>query len=81
MQAYGWSLPAKYSSELAEGGKSLVSVPVPVYCRPLNLNDPGMKVSRLCVLLLLLLLLLLLKVGTQSLAERHSQLEPTQSVF
>lgn len=44
MQAYGWSLPAKYSSELAEGGKSLVSVPVPVYCRPLNLNDPGMKV-------------------------------------
>lgn len=45
MQAYGWSLPAKYSTEVAEGGKSLVSVPVPVYCRPLNLNDPGMKVS------------------------------------
>lgn len=44
MQAYGWSLPAKYSTEVAEGGKSLVSVPVPVYCRPLNLNDPGMKV-------------------------------------
>ena len=47
MQAYGWSLPAKYSTEVAEGGKSLVSVPVPVYCRPLNLNDPGMKVSLL----------------------------------
>ena len=45
MQAYGWSLPAKYSTEVAEGGKSLVSVPVPVYCRPLNLNDPGMKVG------------------------------------
>lgn len=45
MQAYGWSLPAKYSTEVAEGGKSFVSVPVPVYCRPLNLNDPGMKVS------------------------------------
>ena len=45
MQAYGWSLPAKYSAEVAEGGKSLVSVPVPVYCRPLNLNDPGMKVN------------------------------------
>lgn len=45
MQAYGWSLPAKYSTEVAEGGKSLVSVPVPVYCRPLNLNDPGMKVN------------------------------------
>ncbi|EDO47039.1 predicted protein [Nematostella vectensis] len=44
MQAYGWSLPAKYSSEVAEGGKSLVSVPVPVYCRPLNLSDPGMKI-------------------------------------
>lgn len=44
MQAYGWSLPAKYSTEVAEGGKSLVSVPVPVYCRPLNLNDPGMKI-------------------------------------
>lgn len=44
MQAYGWSLPAKYSAEVAEGGKSLVSVPVPVYCRPLNLNDPGMKI-------------------------------------
>lgn len=47
MQAYGWSLPAKYSNEVAEGGKSLVSVPVPVYCRPLNLNDPGMKVKTL----------------------------------
>lgn len=50
MQAYGWSLPAKYSTEVAEGGKSLVSVPVPVYCRPLNLNDPGMKVNICCLL-------------------------------
>ena len=44
MQAYGWSLPAKYSSEGMDGSKDLISVPVPVYCRPLNLNDPGMKV-------------------------------------
>lgn len=46
MQAYGWSLPSKYSSEGMDGSKDLISVPVPVYCRPLNLNDPGMKVSK-----------------------------------
>ena len=46
LQAYGWSLPATYSSESMEsGGKNLISVPVPVYCRPLNINEPGMKVT------------------------------------
>ena len=44
MQAYGWSLPARYSTEGANGSKGLVSVPVPIYCRPLNINEPGMKV-------------------------------------
>jgi len=38
-QAYGWSLPANYSNE-QEG---VFSVPVPVYCRPLN-TDPAMKI-------------------------------------
>ena len=44
MQAYGWSLPARYSTEGANGSKGLLSVPVPIYCRPLNINEPGMKV-------------------------------------
>jgi hypothetical protein len=44
MQAYGWSLPARYSTEGANGSKGLVSVPVPIYCRPLNTSEPGMKV-------------------------------------
>lgn len=45
MQAYGWSLPARYSTEGANGSKGLVSVPVPIYCRPLNISEPGMKVQ------------------------------------
>ncbi|CAB4009020.1 C-Jun-amino-terminal kinase-interacting 3 [Paramuricea clavata] len=44
MQAYGWSLPARYSTEGANGSKGLVSVPVPIYCRPLNISEPGMKI-------------------------------------
>jgi hypothetical protein len=44
MQAYGWSLPSRYSTEGANGSKGLVSVPVPIYCRPLNVSEPGMKV-------------------------------------
>ena len=46
MQAYGWSLPARYSTEGANNTKGLVSVPVPIYTRPLNINEPGMKVCR-----------------------------------
>ncbi|XP_028409298.1 JNK-interacting protein 3-like isoform X2 [Dendronephthya gigantea] len=44
MQAYGWSLPSRYSTEGANGSKGLVSVPVPIYCRPLNISEPGMKI-------------------------------------
>lgn len=45
MQAYGWSLPSRYSTEGANDSKGLLSVPVPIYCRPLNVNEPGMKVK------------------------------------
>ncbi|XP_046853151.1 JNK-interacting protein 3-like isoform X2 [Xenia sp. Carnegie-2017] len=44
MQAYGWSLPSRYSTEGANDSKGLLSVPVPIYCRPLNVNEPGMKI-------------------------------------
>lgn len=47
VQAYGWSLPSK-SSQLKEStskaGFSL-SVPVPVYCRPLFEQDNNLKLS------------------------------------
>ncbi|XP_013384858.1 C-Jun-amino-terminal kinase-interacting protein 4 isoform X1 [Lingula anatina] len=44
MQAYGWSLPAKFQPSVPkEGGRSAAPVPVPVYCRPLMDNEPGMK--------------------------------------
>lgn len=35
VQAYGWSLPT------ANGQSPLQSVPVPVFCRPLDQNDPN----------------------------------------
>ncbi|XP_077984905.1 C-Jun-amino-terminal kinase-interacting protein 4-like isoform X2 [Glandiceps talaboti] len=50
VQAYGWSLPAKVPSSAAkpvtqtDSSKSLVGVPVPVYCRPLLEQEPGMKI-------------------------------------
>ncbi|XP_035828297.1 C-Jun-amino-terminal kinase-interacting protein 4 [Aplysia californica] len=46
MQAYGWSLPAKFSTHVPRDtpGKSQVPVPVPVYCRPLFDNQTGWKI-------------------------------------
>ena len=54
MQAYGWSLPAKFQTGAATssgssnkdsgGSKSQVPVPVPVYCRPLIDKESNMKV-------------------------------------
>lgn len=46
MQAYGWSLPAKFTPQLPreQSSKSHVPVPVPVYCRPLLEKEPGLKV-------------------------------------
>ncbi|XP_071087279.1 C-Jun-amino-terminal kinase-interacting protein 4-like isoform X13 [Haliotis cracherodii] len=45
MQAYGWSLPAKFTPQLPreQSSKSHVPVPVPVYCRPLLEKEPGLK--------------------------------------
>lgn len=47
MQAYGWSLPAKFTTHMTRDtpGKSQVPVPVPVYCRPLFETQNGWKVS------------------------------------
>lgn len=47
MQAYGWSLPAKFTMPQPKEStsKSQVPVPVPVYCRPLMEKEPGMKVG------------------------------------
>lgn len=39
LQAYGWSLPGKPSAPARQ------PVPVPVYCRPLQETEPGMKVK------------------------------------
>ncbi|KDR19135.1 JNK-interacting protein 3 isoform X3 [Zootermopsis nevadensis] len=59
LQAYGWSLPAKVPGSAgsvaqtpptSNAGRQLttstnqVPVPVPVYCRPLNEKEPGMKI-------------------------------------
>ncbi|CAH1777197.1 unnamed protein product [Owenia fusiformis] len=46
MQAYGWSLPAKFQASMTKDAqnKSHVPVPVPVYCRPLLDKEPGMKI-------------------------------------
>ncbi|XP_076287891.1 C-Jun-amino-terminal kinase-interacting protein 4-like isoform X9 [Lasioglossum baleicum] len=38
LQAYGWSLPGKPSAPVRQ------PVPVPVYCRPLQESEPGMKI-------------------------------------
>ncbi|XP_041356753.1 C-Jun-amino-terminal kinase-interacting protein 4-like isoform X9 [Gigantopelta aegis] len=45
MQAYGWSLPAKFTPQISKEsyGKSGVPVPVPVYCRPLLDKETGLK--------------------------------------
>ena len=47
MQAYGWSLPAKFQPQIpnAASTRSSVSVPVPIYCRPLLEADQGLKVG------------------------------------
>lgn len=47
MQAYGWSLPAKFQPQVptATPAKSSVPVPVPVYCRPLLDIEQGIKVG------------------------------------
>lgn len=46
LQAYGWSLPAKFQAvpNRESSAKSQVPVPVPVYCRPLFDKDSGLKV-------------------------------------
>ncbi|KAL8585682.1 hypothetical protein ACOMHN_053180 [Nucella lapillus] len=45
MQAYGWSLPAKFTSLPREAStRSHVAVPVPVYCRPLFEDEVGIKI-------------------------------------
>lgn len=47
MQAYGWSLPAKFQPLISRenANKNHVPVPVPVYCRPLLDKESGLKVS------------------------------------
>ncbi|KAL3879347.1 hypothetical protein ACJMK2_031645 [Sinanodonta woodiana] len=46
MQAYGWSLPAKFQPQIPNAApfKSSVPVPVPVYCRPLLDKGEGLKI-------------------------------------
>ncbi|XP_014482345.1 PREDICTED: JNK-interacting protein 3 isoform X2 [Dinoponera quadriceps] len=43
LQAYGWSLPGKPSAPVRQ------PVPVPVYCRPLQETEPGMKIETFSV--------------------------------
>lgn len=51
LQVYGWSLPAKQSvnpqvtPSSTSSNPPQVPVPVPVYCRPLEEKEPGVKVS------------------------------------
>lgn len=44
MQAYGWSLPSKASLDVAKANTT-ITVPVPVYCRPLFEQDNNLKLS------------------------------------
>ncbi|KAK7096832.1 hypothetical protein V1264_003887 [Littorina saxatilis] len=45
LQAYGWSLPAKFNPLPREpSSRSNISVPVPVYCRPLYEDEVGVKI-------------------------------------
>ncbi|BFZ24390.1 hypothetical protein BsWGS_27428 [Bradybaena similaris] len=45
MQAYGWSLPAKFTTSAKDTDRFQVPVPVPVYCRPLFDSDtPDWKI-------------------------------------
>lgn len=55
LQAYGWSLPSRQPGpgsapttgtppSKGSAGSSTVGVPVPVYCRPLEDQEPGMKI-------------------------------------
>ncbi|XP_076446416.1 C-Jun-amino-terminal kinase-interacting protein 4-like isoform X4 [Babylonia areolata] len=45
LQAYGWSLPAKFTPLPKEpSSRSHISVPVPVYCRPLYDDELGIKI-------------------------------------
>lgn len=47
LQAYGWSLPGKMNPNAVQdsGNRSHIPVPVPIYCQPLAVSDPSMKVS------------------------------------
>jgi len=45
MQAYGWSLPSKSSLTLSGESSKPITVPVPVYCRPLFEQDNKMTMS------------------------------------
>lgn len=52
LQAYGWSLPSRQpgsavlinSQSTPARASATVGVPVPVYCRPLEDQEPGMKI-------------------------------------
>ncbi|XP_025087782.1 C-Jun-amino-terminal kinase-interacting protein 4-like isoform X20 [Pomacea canaliculata] len=44
LQAYGWSLPAKFTPPREVSNRSHISVPVPVYCRPLYDDLVGVKI-------------------------------------
>ena len=49
LQAYGWSLPSRSQSAgpalpATPSKNGTVGVPVPVYCRPLEDQEPGMKI-------------------------------------
>lgn len=47
LQAYGWSLPGKMNPNAVHetGNRSHIPVPVPIYCQPLAVSDPSMKVQ------------------------------------
>ena len=59
LQAYGWSLPSRPpvtgntpSVKGAAQSSATVGVPVPVYCRPLEDQEPGMKVKLLNLIII-----------------------------